>query len=156
VVLEEAGEEVAGIGRYTALPGRARRGDTLRLLIDPEEDPQIVREQRERATPARGLTVQIVERVGDRLIIPLQALVEARARRQGTLQKGDSYLALAGTLHSSPRFCWLQPNQHLLRFQLRVNQVPCAGILPAAQCLAKQRGLPDADLLSRFFPADPT
>jgi chorismate mutase len=61
------------------LRGPARpawRGDTLPLPIDPEEEPQIVREQLERAARAHGLTTQIVERVEDRLIERLQALVE--------------------------------------------------------------------------------
>jgi hypothetical protein len=62
---------VAGVGRFAALLGRARRGDTLRLLIDPEEEPQIVRYQLEHAARARGLTVQIVEQGGDQLIIRL-------------------------------------------------------------------------------------
>ena len=75
--IEDSGDdEVVGIGRFAALLGRARRGDALDLLIDPEEEPQIVRYQLERAARSRGLTVQSVERVGDRLIIQLQALVE--------------------------------------------------------------------------------
>jgi hypothetical protein len=35
-----------------------------------------VREQLERAARARGLNVQVVERVGERLIVQLQVLVE--------------------------------------------------------------------------------
>jgi hypothetical protein len=89
-VLEDVGEAVAGVGRFAALLGRARRGVRLRLLIDPEEEPQIVREQLERAARARGLTVQIVEQGGDQLIIRLRVLVEEALEEAGEIEGAET------------------------------------------------------------------